>query len=174
LNLPLFLVCRFCLREVNPKNINEAETLAVRLETLKLADRQKGRMIRKVGEQAPDLNPVKINNSEDNIKHLKDNFQELKKEMSSFTKEIRDMVQNRLGNTGYIGEVKRNNPQSSNNYQHYQNRQTRNNGKFNRNWGNSTNNNFNSNYDQNTMNQGNQWRSGSGARARHLQEGPRQ
>jgi hypothetical protein len=24
------------------------------------------------------------------------------------------------------------------------------------------------------MNQGNQWRSGSGARARHLQEGPRQ
>ena len=165
---------RLRLREVNPKNINEAETLAVRLETLKLADRQKGRMIRKVGEQAPDLNPVKINNSEDNIKHLKDNFQELKKEMSSFTKEIRDMVQNRLGNTGYIGEVKRNNPQSSNNYQHYQNRQTRNNGKFNRNWGNSTNNNFNRNYDQNTMNQGNQWRSGSGARARHLQEGPRQ
>jgi hypothetical protein len=45
-------------------------------------------MIRKVGEQAPDLNPVKINNSEDNIKQLKDNFQELKKEMSSFTKEI--------------------------------------------------------------------------------------
>jgi hypothetical protein len=108
---------RLRLREVNPKNINEAETLAVRLETLKLADRQKGRMIRKVGEQAPDLNPVKINNSEDNIKHLKDNFQELKKEMSSFTKEIRDMVQNRLGNTGYIGEVKRNNTQSSNNYQ---------------------------------------------------------
>jgi hypothetical protein len=62
---------RLRLREVNPKNINEAETLAVRLETLKLADRQKGRMIRKVGEQAPDLNPVKINNSEDNIKHLK-------------------------------------------------------------------------------------------------------
>jgi hypothetical protein len=30
-----------------------------------------------VGEQAPDLNPVKINNSEDNIKHLKDNYQEL-------------------------------------------------------------------------------------------------
>jgi hypothetical protein len=49
---------RLRLREVNPKNINEAETLAVRLETLKLADRQKGRMIRKVGEQAPDLNPV--------------------------------------------------------------------------------------------------------------------
>ena len=94
--------------------------------------------------------------------------------MSSFTKEIRDMVQYRLGNTGYIGEVKRNNPQISNNYQHYQNRQTRNNGKFNRNWDNSTNNNFNRNYDQNTMNQGNQWRSGSGARARHLQEGPRQ
>jgi hypothetical protein len=74
---------RLRLREANPKNINEAETLAVRLETLKLADSQKGRMIRKVGEQAPDLNPVKINNSEDNIKHLKDNFQELKKEMSS-------------------------------------------------------------------------------------------
>lgn len=165
---------RLRLREVNPKTINEAETLAVRLETLKLADRQKGRMIRKVGEQAPDLNPVKTNNSVDNIKHLKDNFEDLKKEMSSFTKEIRDMVQNRLTNTGSVGEFKRNNPQSSNNYQHYQNRQTRNNGKFNRNWGNSTNNNFNRNYDQNTMNQGNQWRSGSGARAGHLQEGPRQ
>jgi hypothetical protein len=44
--------------------------VAVRLETLKLADRQTGRMIRKVGEQALDLNPVKINNSENNIKHL--------------------------------------------------------------------------------------------------------
>ena len=53
--------------------------------------------------------------------------------MSSFIKEIRDMVQNRLGNTGSIGKVKRNNPQSSNNYQHNQNRQNRNNGKFNRN-----------------------------------------
>lgn len=163
---------RLRLREVNPKNINEAETLAVRLETLKLADRQKGRMIRKVGEQAPDLNP--INNSVDNIKHLKDNFEDLKKEMSSFTKEIRNMVQNRLTNTGSVEEFKRNNPQSSNNYQNYQNKQARNNGKFNRNWGNSTNNNFNRNYDQSTMNQGNQWRSGSGARARHLQEGPRQ
>jgi hypothetical protein len=35
-------------------------------------------MIRKVGEQAPDLNPVKTNNSEGNIKHL--------------------------GSTGYVGE----------------------------------------------------------------------
>jgi hypothetical protein len=43
------------------------------------------------------------------------------------------MVQNRLGNTGSVGEVKRNNPQGSNNYQHYQNQQTRNNGKLNRN-----------------------------------------
>ena len=122
----------------------------------------------------PLIKTVKINNSEDNIKHLKDNFEELKTEMSSFTKEIRNMVQNRLGNTGSAGVVKRNNPQSSNNYQHYQNRQTRKNGKFNRNWGNSTNNNFNRNYNQNTMNQGKQWRSSSGARVRHLQEGPRQ
>jgi hypothetical protein len=44
------------LKEVNPKNINEAETLAVRLDTLKLAERQKGRMIRKVGQHAPDQN----------------------------------------------------------------------------------------------------------------------
>jgi hypothetical protein len=43
------------------------------------------RMIRKVGEQALDLNPVKINNSENNIKHLKDNFQELKKERVNFS-----------------------------------------------------------------------------------------
>jgi hypothetical protein len=48
----------------------------------------------------PLIKTVKINNSEDNIKHLKDNFEELKTEMSSFTKEIRNMVQNRLGNTG--------------------------------------------------------------------------
>jgi hypothetical protein len=41
---------RLRLREVNTKNINEAETLAVRLETLKLAGRQQGRMIRKAGE----------------------------------------------------------------------------------------------------------------------------
>jgi hypothetical protein len=41
---------RLGLREVNTKNINEAETLAVRLETLKLAGRQQGRMIRKAGE----------------------------------------------------------------------------------------------------------------------------
>ena len=118
-------------------------------------------MIRKVGEQAPDLNPVKTNNSEGNIKHLKDNFEELRKEMSYFTKDIRDIFQNRLGNTGYVGEdTNRKNPQSSNNYQHYQTRKIRNNGKFSRNWGNSTNNNFNRNYEQNTMNQGNQWRSG--------------
>ena len=59
-----------------------------------------------MGEQAPDLNPVKINNPEDNIKHLKDNIQELKTEMISFTKEIRDMVQNRLAIQVILGMLK--------------------------------------------------------------------
>jgi hypothetical protein len=59
-----------------------------------------------VREQAPDLNPVKINNPEDNIKHLKDNVQELKTEMISFTKEIRDMVQNRLAIQVIFGMLK--------------------------------------------------------------------
>jgi hypothetical protein len=59
-----------------------------------------------VREQAPDLNPVKINYPEDNIKHLKDNVQELKTEMISFTKEIRDMVQNRLAIQVILGMLK--------------------------------------------------------------------
>ena len=37
---------RLRLRESSPKTVNEAEALAVRLETLKLAERQKGRFVR--------------------------------------------------------------------------------------------------------------------------------
>ena len=37
---------RLRLREVGPKTINEAENIAVRLEALRMADRQKGRDVR--------------------------------------------------------------------------------------------------------------------------------
>jgi hypothetical protein len=36
---------RLRLREVGPKTINEAENIAVRLEALRIADRQKGRAV---------------------------------------------------------------------------------------------------------------------------------
>ena len=39
---------RLRLRESRPKNISEAETQATRLETHKLADKQRGRLVRSV------------------------------------------------------------------------------------------------------------------------------
>lgn len=174
---------RLRLREVNPKNINEAETLAVRLETLKLADRQKGRMIRQVGEMGSDPNSILLNNKRENQRDLREDFEELKKNMASFTKEMRDVMQSKREITPNEPNKRENviRPynQGSNQTRYDYKAQDRNFGQFNRNWGqdyrgpNNTSNQYNREQGQNRSNQGNQWRSGSGAGARQYQNGPR-
>ncbi|CAC5373010.1 unnamed protein product [Mytilus coruscus] len=62
---------RLRLRESNPKSIHEAETLAVRLETLKLAERQKGRMVRQADLVHTDNNKVNTELNNDKGKDLK-------------------------------------------------------------------------------------------------------
>ncbi|KAL3882569.1 hypothetical protein ACJMK2_028903, partial [Sinanodonta woodiana] len=44
------VITRLRLREARPKDIHKAETLAVRLETRRLADRQRGSSVRLVNK----------------------------------------------------------------------------------------------------------------------------
>ena len=163
---------RLRLRETNPKSINEAETLAVRLETLKLAERQKGRVVRQVD---PSKNEQQDHNggTKNGFSEFKDEFSELRKDLVSLTKEIRVLTQNKNNGNGQRGD----NPQRNfNNGQRRPfNGQNKNFGQGNRNV-NQRNGNFSQNRQnfQNFNQQGNQWRSSSGVGARPFQNGPSQ
>lgn len=86
---------RLRLRESNPKSIHEAETLAVRLETLKLAERQKGCMVRQTDYVKGHLNNSSLevqnvnNEKGESLKEFKDEFSEFRKDLISLTKEIK-------------------------------------------------------------------------------------
>jgi len=65
------------LREVGPKTINEAEHIAVRLEALRVADRQKGKSVRANGATNED-NSGEINDLKESIKVLRGEVSALK------------------------------------------------------------------------------------------------
>jgi hypothetical protein len=66
---------RFRLREVGPKTINETEHIAVRLEALRMADRQKGRAVRSTDAL---VLPNEIN-------EIKNSIQMLRNDVNSIT-----------------------------------------------------------------------------------------
>jgi hypothetical protein len=80
---------RLRLRESNPKSIHQAETLAVRLETLKLAERQKGCMVRQTDSVKGHLNNSSLevqnvnNEKGERLKEFKDEFSEFRKDLIS-------------------------------------------------------------------------------------------
>ncbi|CAC5386872.1 unnamed protein product [Mytilus coruscus] len=83
---------RLRLRESNPKSIHEAETLAVRLETLKLAERQKGRMVRQADTVHNENNTIntELNNDKgEDFKSLRHELSDFKKELVSLTRDIK-------------------------------------------------------------------------------------
>ena len=75
---------RLRLRENRPKSINEAETLAIRLETYQLADTQK---VKQVNVIHSDTDSSLITSIREENKILRDDFQ-------SLTKEIRALLNN--------------------------------------------------------------------------------
>ena len=83
---------RLRLRESKPKSIHEAETLAVRLETLTLAERQKECMVRQTDSVKGHLNNSSlevqnINNEKvESLKEFKDEFSEFRKDLISWIK----------------------------------------------------------------------------------------
>ncbi|VDI77847.1 Hypothetical predicted protein [Mytilus galloprovincialis] len=89
---------RLRLRESNPKSIHEAETLAVRLETLKLAERQKGRMVR----QADSVQTNAKFNTELNDDKGED-LKSLKNELSDFKRELVPLSRNIKGKPVEVG-----------------------------------------------------------------------
>ena len=148
---------RLKLREYNPKSICEAETLAVRLEALRMSERQKGRMVRQAdivgenqNEKQKELQNANLNN----------NVVEMKKEFMNLTREIRGLSQNLSKQMKPGGSSQ------------FQNQPNRNFGNQNRNFGpGNRNSNYNGNGNggfgrRNFQNQGNQGRSDSGAGGR--------
>ncbi|VDI46852.1 Hypothetical predicted protein [Mytilus galloprovincialis] len=93
---------RLRLRESNPKSIHEAETLAVRLETLKLAERQKGRMVRQADSVQTNakFNTELNDDKGEDLKSLKNELSDFKREMISLSRNIKGMSQNQNRNQG--------------------------------------------------------------------------
>lgn len=74
---------RLRLREAKPRDINEAEILAIRLETYRLADAQRVRTAHEI-----------TSNEIDPISSLKQDNQNLRKDLQSLTQEIRALTRN--------------------------------------------------------------------------------
>ncbi|XP_069109431.1 probable basic-leucine zipper transcription factor E [Argopecten irradians] len=130
---------RLRLREACPRSINEAETLAVRLETYRLADNHRGRQTRSVDVRATETSNVSSKTSAENNEvssktpSNSSEIDSLKNELKSLTKEIKDLVKTTKS--------------SSQNNQNKQKQYTNNNGNQQRhNWNrNSGNNNYHNN-----------------------------
>ncbi|VDI37517.1 Hypothetical predicted protein [Mytilus galloprovincialis] len=82
---------RLRLREVGPKTIGEAENISVRLEALRLADKQKGRSIRTAVVESSD------DTLKSDLRELKDGMKTLQNEVNSINRN-NNSQQNRGGN----------------------------------------------------------------------------
>ena len=111
---------------------NQAETLAVRLETLKLAERQKGCMVRQTDSVKGHLNNSSLevqnvnNEKGERLKEFKDEFSEFRKYLISLTKEIKGLSQTHKYNGRQGGDNQQGNYQNG---QRSFNDQNRNSGK---------------------------------------------
>lgn len=161
---------RLRLREASPKTVNEAETLAVRLETLKLAERQKGRLVR-TAESAQNHN-YKPNHEEVNegetFRTLQNDFSSIRQELSNLTRELRGLTHNQNRGDHLPKHPPNNYPKRN------FNGPNKNFGQGNR-LSNQGSRNFGPNKQPSYHNfQGNQWRSNSGVGARPSPNGPSQ
>lgn len=75
---------RLRLREAKPKDINEAEILAIRLETYRLADAQRTKSVYTIQSKA----------EYDPISTLKEDNQQLRDDLQSLTREIKTLIKN--------------------------------------------------------------------------------
>jgi hypothetical protein len=95
---------RLRLREVEPKTINKSENIAVRLDALRVADRQKGKAVRSA-------DALVLSNE---IKEIKNSIQMLRNDVSSInTNSLSTGFQNdnfnkRQGNDGSFNNYRRN------------------------------------------------------------------
>ena len=125
---------RLRLRESHPKNISEAETQATRLETHKLADKQRGRLVRSV-EHDNEPNVQNINSSaasqSDAVQPpemvkticntIRDEFSAIRGEFRSMTQELRTMTRNMRQDSN----PRQNNNRNGNGYPHNQSQHNR-------------------------------------------------
>lgn len=82
---------RLRLREVGPKSISEAENIAVRLEALRIADRQKGRSVRSAEVDVTSINLA------NNIDEIKNSVKSLRSEVNAMKNDKKYENQNRPG-----------------------------------------------------------------------------
>lgn len=92
---------RLRLREARPKDINEAEIVAIRLETHRLADRQENELVNKFHAHqtnttvAPvQIQPKTITSQNEQCDNLAKELSSFKKEIGYLAKEIRNMARN--------------------------------------------------------------------------------
>ena len=77
---------RLRLREVGPKSLSEAETIAVRMEAHRIADKQRTRFVGKV-EQVNSDNSVSQKTLENQLSELSKNFESLQKKVENFSQQ---------------------------------------------------------------------------------------
>lgn len=74
---------RLRLREAKPRDINEAEILAIRFGTYRMADAQRDKTVHEI-----------TSNEIDPISSLKQDYQNLREDLQSLTQEIRALIKN--------------------------------------------------------------------------------
>ena len=84
---------RLRIREAHPKDIDEAEAQAIRLETHRLADRQRcsDRPVRAINEKQPDQS-----SHSDTLNLIQDEFSQVRKDIRSLTNKIRKLNQSKF------------------------------------------------------------------------------
>lgn len=91
------------IREAHPKNISDAESQAIRLETFRLADKQRGRLVRTLQKETDfDVKSTGINAStmysstkhfqEEVCKTIKDEFPSLRGDFKSVSQDLKQVV----------------------------------------------------------------------------------
>ena len=132
---------RLRVREARPKNINEAEILAVRLETYKQAEKHRNQTLRNTDSNKSVL-PIKSestwvgnreNEIENSVKAMRQEVGDVKKELSTIFQEIRNI--NRNGQNQHNQQK----PQGQNRWRNGQNYQSNNRNRPNDKRGNNQN-----------------------------------
>ena len=82
---------RLRLREVGPKSLSEAETIAVRMEAHRIADKQRTRFVGKVDQVNSD-NSVSQKTLENQLSELSKNFESLQKKVENFSQQSNNLL----------------------------------------------------------------------------------
>ena len=162
---------RLRIREARPKNINDAEILAVRFETFKQADRHRSNNLVGAGD-AKTVLPIGTNKQDKTANHesgeIKEMIGDLRTDLANLTQELKQSRNQSSGNKNFYNQEKQ--TQQNRPYSH-------NNPNRGNNWVNKRNNqryNKNNHYQSSNYDKGNEQQSTSWARARLSQNGPSQ